>query len=175
MTNSGCHSVKWLSTAHPCAVCSGITMMSDICFMWGFPPCVFRFIISRIQPKSEGLLFFFHLASIYLTFGDKGELISILQKMDSSNVTFLWLKTVRSRRISFAWYTLKHDFQVSNKEDTEDFILSDLNTTPFPNNTGMVRQSIWTQKVILWHFVLSNQCTHRNRIKGFSWSYLQIK
>lgn len=93
MTNSGCHSVKWLSTAHPCAVCSSITMMSDIYFMWGFLPCVFRFIISRIQPKSE-VCFFFHLASIYLTFGDKEELISILQKMDSSNVTFLWLKTV---------------------------------------------------------------------------------
>lgn len=35
--------------------------------------------------------------------------------------------------------TLRHNLQVSNKEDTEDFILSDLNTTPFPNNTGMLR------------------------------------
>lgn len=35
--------------------------------------------------------------------------------------------------------TLRHNFQVPNKEDTEDFILSDLNTTPFPNTTGMLR------------------------------------
>lgn len=38
--------------------------------------------------------------------------------------------------------THRHNFQVSNKEDTEDFILSDLNTntlTPFPNTTGMLR------------------------------------
>lgn len=35
--------------------------------------------------------------------------------------------------------TLRHNLQVSNKEDTEDFVLLDLNTTPFPNNTGMLR------------------------------------
>lgn len=35
--------------------------------------------------------------------------------------------------------TFRHNFQVPNKEDTEDFILLDLNTTPFLNTTGMLR------------------------------------
>lgn len=35
--------------------------------------------------------------------------------------------------------TRRHKFHVSNKEDTEDSILSDHSTTLFPNNTGMLR------------------------------------
>lgn len=83
---------------------------------------------------------FLHLASVYLPFGDEEELISILQKMDSSNITILWLKhkLLEAGRFHLLG-TLKHNFQVSNKEDPEDFILSRFSTTTAPNNTGMVR------------------------------------
>lgn len=68
------------------------------CLHYFIHPVNLRFIMTTHSltfcktTKSEFFLFFFHLASIYLTFGDKEYLISILQKIDSSTVTFLWLK-----------------------------------------------------------------------------------
>lgn len=60
--------------------------------------------------------------------------------MDSSNITILWLKHKLLEAGRFRLLgTLKHNFQVSNKEDPEDFILSRFSTTATPNNTGMVR------------------------------------
>lgn len=61
--------------------------------------------------------------------------------------------------------TFKHNFKVSDKENTEDF--------PFPTILEWRGKDREHQQSCMWHHVLNHQRTNRKRIRGLRWSHLR--
>lgn len=125
---------------------------------------------SKVSQSHNTIQSFSILASIYSTFFFFGH--GRINQQFCKRWIVLMLKISLVKRLKLfkagrfhSLDTLKHNCQVSDKEDTEDF--------PSPTILEWRGKARGHQRWRMWHRVLDHQCTHRKRIRGLSWSHLQ--